>query len=130
MTIQPQDITNKLVAHWKGPFTVTKVPNRFQVEYKENGVRKITHISYAKKFYGRHYWSEAERTAHARVSCLLTLNAMAPVRLSSGETKRQRHRNRRSVSCAADVRRLKEFLKGPDSCRSKGAHPPGPTEPR
>ena len=50
ITLQPQEIAHKLVAKWKGPFTITNVPNRFQVEYKENGIKKITHISYAKKY--------------------------------------------------------------------------------
>ena len=48
--IQQQEITNKLMAKWKGPFTVVKILTPFQVEYKENGKRKITHISHAKKF--------------------------------------------------------------------------------
>ena len=43
--LQPLEIRSKLDAKWKGPCTVTKIPNKFQVEYKENGVKKISHIS-------------------------------------------------------------------------------------
>ena len=35
---------------WKGPFLVTKMPNRFQIEYFDGSVMRLTHISYAKKF--------------------------------------------------------------------------------
>ena len=51
MAIFPQENTNKLLAKWKGPFTISEIPNRFQVEYEEGGVTRLTHISYVKKFH-------------------------------------------------------------------------------
>ena len=48
ITILPRENRNKLLAKWKGPFTITKVPNRFQIEYLENGINRTTHISYAR----------------------------------------------------------------------------------
>ena len=38
------------MAKWKGPFTVTKIPTRFQVEYLDDDITRLTHISYAKKY--------------------------------------------------------------------------------
>ena len=51
MAIFPQENTNKLLAKWKGPFTISEIPNRFQVKYKEEGITRLTHISYVKKFH-------------------------------------------------------------------------------
>ena len=33
IAVLPNDNANKLMAKWKGPFIVTKIPNRFQIEY-------------------------------------------------------------------------------------------------
>ena len=33
VAVLPHERANKLMAKWKGPFTVTRVPNRFQIEY-------------------------------------------------------------------------------------------------
>ena len=53
ITILPRENRNKLLAKWKGPFTITKVPNKFQIKYLENGINRTMHISYAKRFYER-----------------------------------------------------------------------------
>ena len=50
VAVLPHERTDKLMAKWKGPFTVTKIPNRFQIEYLDDGITRLTHISYAKKF--------------------------------------------------------------------------------
>ena len=50
IAILPHEKANKLMAKWKGPFTVTKIPNRFQIEYLEGSVMRLTHISYVKKY--------------------------------------------------------------------------------
>ena len=50
IAIIPHDNANKLMAKWKGPFIVTKIPNRFQIEYLDGSVTRLTHISYAKKY--------------------------------------------------------------------------------
>ena len=65
--ILPRENRNKLLAKWKGPFTITKVPNRFQIEYLENGITRTTHISYAKKFFERSLNVRTERL-HNRLS--------------------------------------------------------------
>ena len=41
ITILPHENRNKLLAKWKGPFTITKVPNRFQIEYLEDRVSAL-----------------------------------------------------------------------------------------
>ena len=46
------------MAKWKGPFTVTKIPNRFQIEYLDGSVTQLTHISYAKKYIERCHYTE------------------------------------------------------------------------
>ena len=51
VAIFPQENTNKFLAKWKGPFTVSRIPNRFQVGYEEEGVSRLTHISYVKIFH-------------------------------------------------------------------------------
>ena len=50
IALLPQENTHKFMPKWKGPFLVTKVPNRFQIEYFDGSVTRLTHISYAKKF--------------------------------------------------------------------------------
>ena len=50
IALLPHENANKLMAKWKGPFTITKIPNRFQIEYLDGNVTRLTHISYAKKY--------------------------------------------------------------------------------
>ena len=89
ITILPRENRNKLLAKWKGPFTITKVPNRFQIEYLEDGVRRTTHISYAKKFYKRSLNVQAKRLHH-RLSRDQDVITMAHLRLVSGSGKTRR----------------------------------------
>ena len=49
VAVLPHERTDKLMAKWKGPFTVTKIPNRFQIEYLDGTITRLTHISYVKK---------------------------------------------------------------------------------
>ena len=90
ITILPRENRNKLLAKWKGPFTITKIPNRFQIEYLEDGVRRTTHISYAKKFCECSLNIQAERL-HPRPSRDQDVIAMAHLRLVSGSGKTRRH---------------------------------------
>ena len=48
IAILPHDNTNKLMAKWKGPFIVTKIPNRFQIEYFVGSVTRLTNKLMAK----------------------------------------------------------------------------------
>ena len=50
VAVLPHERADKLMAKWKGPFIVTSIPNRFQIEYMDDGVTRLTHISYVKKF--------------------------------------------------------------------------------
>ena len=36
---------------WKGPFSIIKIPNSFQVIYLDEGREKITHISHCERFH-------------------------------------------------------------------------------
>ena len=38
IALLPQENTHKFIPKWKGPFLVTKVPNRFQIEYFDGSV--------------------------------------------------------------------------------------------
>ena len=50
IALLPHEHTSKLMEKWKGPFIITKVPNRFQIEYLDGNITQLTHISYAKKY--------------------------------------------------------------------------------
>ena len=59
------DKDNKFEANWKGPYLVTRVPSKHQVEYSdEEGISRLTNIIYCKKENGKRKQirSELERT--------------------------------------------------------------------
>ena len=86
IAILPDENTNKLLAKWKGPFVITRIPNRFQIEYLEGKAKRLTHISYAKKFHEKcHYVGLGQ--LHTRVSRWRTTKRMGRIRLSSGTRK-------------------------------------------
>ena len=58
IAVLPHENANKLMAKWKGPYTVTKIPNRFQIEYLDGNITRLTHISYAKKYNERCQYTE------------------------------------------------------------------------
>ena len=47
---QQMEKTHKLPPRWRGPFSITKIPNSFQVIYLDGGREKVTHIRHCKKF--------------------------------------------------------------------------------
>ena len=89
ITILPRENRNELLAKWKGPFTITKVPNRFQIEYLENGITRTTHISYAKKFFERSLNVRTEGL-HNRLSRKRDVVEMAHLRLVTGFGRNRR----------------------------------------
>ena len=89
ITILPRENRNKLLAKWKGPFTITKVPNRFQIVYLENGISRTRNISYAKRFYDRSLNVQTKRLRH-RLSREQDVITMAHLRLVSGSGKNRR----------------------------------------
>ena len=115
ITILPRENRNELLAKWKGPFTITKIPNRFQIEYLEDGVRRTTHISYAKKFCERSLNIKAERLRH-RPSRDQDVIAMAHLRLVSGSGK---FRRRLQISSLEEIRRKWQYFSGPVPVRIK-----------
>ena len=48
---QRMEKMHKLSPRWRGPYKVIKIPNSFQVVYKDQKKEKITHISNCKKFH-------------------------------------------------------------------------------
>ena len=42
--------THKWSPRWRGPFSVVKIPDSFQVIYLDEGREKVTHISHCRKF--------------------------------------------------------------------------------
>ena len=89
IALLPQENTHKFMPKWKGPFLVTKVPNRFQIEYFDGSVTRLTHISYAKKFNERCLHTQKLRLL--QVSCRRARDRMARLRLifGSGHNKRK-----------------------------------------
>ena len=89
IALLPQENTHKFMPKWKGPFLVTKVPNRFQIEYFDGSVTRLTHISYAKKFNERCLHTQKLRPL--QVSCRRARDRMARLRLifGSGHNKRK-----------------------------------------
>ena len=97
IAILPHENANKLMAKWKGPFTVTKVPNRFQIEYLDDKVTRLTHISYAKKYNERcHYTEQVGMPRPKRVSQRKPWVRMARIRLIAGNGH---NRERMVVPC-------------------------------
>ena len=90
IAILPHENANKLMAKWKGPFTVTKIPNRFQIEYLDGSVTRLTHISYAKKYHERcHYTEQVGVPRQTRVSRRKPRVRMARIRLVAGSGHRR-----------------------------------------
>ena len=95
IAVLPHERANKLMAKWKGPFTVTKIPNQFQIEYLDGNITRLTHISYAKKYNERCQYTEmVEMPRQKRVSQLEPWGRMARLRLIAGGG---RHRRRMVV---------------------------------
>ena len=44
----PPERTNKLVPQWKGPFTVKRIPNPYQVVYEDGSAWRTIHVNHAK----------------------------------------------------------------------------------
>ena len=113
ITILPRENRNKLLAKWKGPFKITKGPNRFQIEYLENGINRTTHISYAKKFYERSLNVRTKRLHH-RLSRKQGVVEMAYLRLVTGSG---RNRRRMRAFSLAEIYRRWHYLSGPKLVR-------------
>ena len=91
VAVLPHERTDKLMAKWKGPFVVTNIPNRFQIEYTDNGITRLTHISYAKKFNERcHSFAREGLPREQRVSRVQKWVRMARIRLICGKGRRPR----------------------------------------
>ena len=82
----------------EGPFTVTKIPNRFQIEYLDGSVTRLTHISYAKKYNERCHYTGIPR--QAKVSRRRTRARMARLRLILGNG---RHKMQRVVNSISNI---------------------------
>ena len=91
IAILPHENANKLMAKWKGLFTVTKIPNRFQIEYLGGSVTRLTHISYAKKYNECcQYTEQVGMPCQTRVSHFKPVVRMARLRLIAGSGSRRR----------------------------------------
>ena len=90
IAILPHEKANKLMAKWKGPFTVKKIPNRFQIEYLDGSITCLTHISYAKKYNERcHYTEQIGIPRQTKVSRRRPRARMARLRLVAGTGSRR-----------------------------------------
>ena len=102
IAILPHENANKLMAKWKGPFTITKIPNRFQIEYLDGSVTRLTDISYAKKYNERcHYTEPVGVPRQMKGSCRRPRARMARLRLIAGTGNR---RMRRVVNSIKNIR--------------------------
>ena len=107
IALLPQENTHKFMPKWKGPFLVTKVPNRFQIEYFDGSVTRLTHISYAKKFNER---------------CLRTQTLHPP------QVSRRRARNRMArlrLIIGSSYNKMKRVINSLDNIQRKWPIPPG-----
>ena len=103
LAVLPHERANKLMAKWKGPFTVTKIPNRFQIQYLDGSVTRLTHISYVKKYNERcQYIARVGMPREKRVSQLKPWVRMARIRLIAGTGRRPRQMVVPSVKAIAD----------------------------
>ena len=91
------------------------MPNRFQIEYLENGINRTTHISYAKRFYERSLNVQTKRLHH-RLSRKQGVVEMAHLRLVTGSGRNRRRM--RAFSLAEIYRRWNHFS-GPKLVRIK-----------
>ena len=88
VAILPHERADKLMAKWKGPFTMTKIPNRFQIEYLDGTITRLTHISYVKKYNERCQFAERVVMPHPRmVSRVKPWVRMTRLRLIAGKGK-------------------------------------------
>ena len=90
IALLPHENTPKFMPKWKGSFLVTKVPNRFQIEYLDGSIMRLMHILYAKKYNERCHHTEALRPP--RVSRRRTRARMARLRLILGSCRRKMRR--------------------------------------
>ena len=44
----PPESTSKLAPQWKGPYSVCRIPNEYQVVYKDGGLERTIHVNHAK----------------------------------------------------------------------------------
>ena len=101
IAILPHENTNKLMAKWKGPFLVTKIPDRFQIEYLDGDTTRLTHINYAKRYNERcHYAEPVGMPYPTKVSYRKPWVRMARIRLVAGSGDR---RTRMVVKSAKDI---------------------------
>ena len=102
ITLLPHENANKLMAKWKGPFMVTKIPNQFQIEYWDGSATRLTHISYAKRYNECCLYTEpVGMPRQARVSNRQPWARMARLRLVAGGGNR---RMRMAVNSAKVIR--------------------------
>ena len=103
VAVLPHENANKLMAKWKGPFIVTKIPNRFQIEFFDGNVTRLTHINYVKKYNERcQYTERVEMPREKRVSRLKPWVRMARLRLIAGSGHHRRRMVVPSVKAIAD----------------------------
>ena len=101
VAVLPHERTDKLMAKWKGPFTVTKIPNRFQIEYLDGTITRLTHISYVKKYNERcQLATQVGMPGPRRVSRDQPWVRMARLRLTAGK---RRTRARMVVTCVKAI---------------------------
>ena len=101
VAVLPHERTDKLMAKWKGPFTVTKIPNRFQIEYLDGTITRLTHISYVKKYNERcQFAKQVGMPRPRRVSREEPWVRMARLRLIAGK---RRKKARMVVSCVKAI---------------------------
>ena len=111
VAILPHERADKLMAKWKGPFTVTKIPNRFHVEYLDGTITRLTHISYVKKYHERCQFVEKVGLPRTnRVSRVNPWARMARIRLIAGKGKKQ---VRMVVSCVKAINQKWPVKNGP-----------------
>ena len=109
IALLPHGNTNKLIEKWKGPFLITKIPNRFQIEYLNGNITRLTHISYAKRYNERcHHTQQVGMPRLKEVSKRQPWVRMARIRLIAGTGCRKARMMADSVQAIKDNWGVKE----------------------
>ena len=109
IAILPHENAIKLMAKWKGPFIITKIPNRFQIEYMDGNIMRLTQIRYAKKYNERcHHTEQMGMPRSEKVSKRQAWVRMAHIRLIAGTGCRKVRMVATSVKAIQDNWGIKE----------------------
>ena len=106
---QKMEKDDKFSSNWKGPFVVTRIIGRFQIEYVDDGVKRTASIVYCKKYY--------EKGIAACRKAKIELGGKRYFVKSTGDVERLVRKGRHSGDMAVYVTGFQEETPNPNGCR-------------